>query len=329
MAHCASLATSENGSGARPPAEGQIMTVTGPIAPEELGVALPHEHVLSRFGEPPARRSDYDLPDLFDTVVPILENVKSLGCDAIMDCTAAYFGRDPLIMRQLAELSGLHLLTNTGYYGAADDRYVPDHAYDETADRLADRWLTEWTEGVDGTGIRPGFIKTAVDGNGLSDIDRKLVRAAARTHKESGLTLAVHTSGNVPGARDQLAILNEEGVDPSAWIWVHAQNVEDLDALADAAEQGAWIEFDGIQPGDAVERHLNLVRAMRQRDLLDRVLLSHDGSSYPPEGTEPRPYDTLFTIILPRLRSAGFSEEEIRQLTVKNPRRAFTVRVRS
>ncbi|MEF8795622.1 MAG: hypothetical protein V5A48_04145 [Salinivenus sp.] len=310
-------------------AEGQIMTVTGPVPPDEMGPALPHEHILSRFGVPPDRYPDYNLKDLFDTVVPKLEAVKALGGDAIMDCTAAYFGRDPLVLHRLAEVTGLRLLTNTGYYGAADDRYVPDHAYDETAEQLADRWLAEWTDGVDGTGVRPGFIKTAVDGGPLSDIDAKLVRAAAKTHRESGLTIAVHTSGNVPAAREQLSILNEEGVDPSAWIWVHAQNVDDVGALAAAAEQGAWIEFDGLAPGDAVGRHVELVRAMQERGLLGRVLLSHDGSSYPPEGSEPRPFDTLFRTFLPELRSAGIGEEIIRRLTVENPRRAFTVRVRT
>lgn len=308
--------------------EGSIMTVTGPVPPEEMGTALAHEHILSRFGEPPARRADYDLADLFQTVVPILEDVQSVGCDTIVDCTAAYFGRDPLIMKRLAEITGLHLVINTGFYGAADDRYVPAFAYDETVDQLADRWLAEWTEGVDRTGVRPGFIKTAVDGEGLSGIDRKLVRAAARTHAESGLTIAVHTSDNVDGARQQLAILEDEGISPSAWIWVHAQNVSDLDALAEAAEQGAWIEFDGIGP-DTIQHHVTLVREMQERGHLNRVLLSHDGSSYPPEGVDPRPFDTLFRTFLPELRSAGFTDKEIQQLTVHNPRRAFTVHVRT
>ena len=325
----ASMARDWQANTVPPAAEGQIMTVTGPVPPEEFGTALPHEHVLSRFGRPPARRPDYDLRDVFETVVPILNDVQSAGCDAIMGCTAAYFGRDPLIMHRLAELTGLHLLTNTGYYGAVDDRYVPDHAYDETAAQLAERWLAEWTEGVDGTGVRPGFIKTAVDNGPLSDIDRKLVRAAAKTHKNSGLPIAVHTSDNVPAAREQLSVLKEEGVDPSAWIWVHAQNVDDLDALAEAAEQGAWIEFDGLAPGDEIEHHLALVQAMQERDLLGQVLLSHDGSSYPPGNAEPRPFDTLFRTFLPRLRAAGIDEETIRRLTVENPREAFTVRVRT
>lgn len=75
--------------------------------------------------------------------------------------------------------------------------------------------------------------------------------------------------------------------------------------------------------------HIRFVETMRGHDLLDRVLLSHDGSSYPPDGTELRPYDTLFRSFLSELRSAGFREKEVHQLTVENPRRAFTVRIRT
>ena len=56
------------------------------------------------------------------------------------------------------------MITNTGYYGAAGDKYVPQHAYEETVDQLADRWTGEWEDGIEGTGIRPGFIKGGVDG---------------------------------------------------------------------------------------------------------------------------------------------------------------------
>lgn len=311
-----------------PAVEGRIMTVMGPIAPEAMGTALPHEHLASRFGAPPARRPDYDEARLFEAVVPALRRVRELGADTVADATAAYFGRAPRILKQLSERTGMNVLTNTGYYGAADDRYVPEHAYEEEAGALAARWLEEWREGIDGTGIRPGFIKTAVDGGPLSEIDRKLVRAAARTHLESGLTIAVHTGDNVQAATEQLAVLREEGVAPAAWIWVHAHDVRDPSALAEAAQQGAWIEFDNIGP-DAIEQHVELVQAMKQRRLLEQVLLSHDGDSFPIAKWSPRPYDTLFTTFLPRLREAGFSETEVRQLTVENPRRAFTVRVRA
>ncbi len=120
----------------------------------------------------------------------------------------------------------MQIITNTGFYGAANDRYVPQVAYQKTPEKIAEIWIDEFKNGIQDTEVKPGFIKTAIDGDGLSSIDAKLVRAAAITHRETGLTIAVHTSGNVEGARKSLQILKEEKVAPEAWIWVHAQNAE-------------------------------------------------------------------------------------------------------
>lgn len=330
LAHAALLTA---GACARPSIPGrtsdaQVMTVDGPIRPEALGVALPHEHVMSTFGGDPSPRGVYDEAALIEAVVPYLQHVKSLGADTLFDATAAYFGRAPELLQRLSRASGLQIVTNTGYYGAADDRYVPAHAYEETAEALAQRWLREWETGIDGTGIRPGFVKVGVDGSPLSALDRKLVRAAALTHLGSGLTLAIHTGGDPAAAAAQLAILREEGVHPSAWIWVHAHNVDRAEALLPAAEAGAWIELDGLSE-NTLDHHVSLAEALRARGLLGQVLLSHDGNSYRYGGGPMRPYEALFTHALPRLRARGFSQAEIQQLTAENPQRAFTIRVRT
>ena len=303
------------------------MTVRGPIMPEAVGVMLPHEHLMSTFGAEPSLHPRYDEADLLQAVLPRLRTLKGLGAQTVADATAAYFGRDPALLRRLSEASGLHLLTNTGYYGAADDRYVPAHAYEESADELAARWLDEWRHGIGETDVRPGFIKIGVDAGPLSDVDAKLVRAAARLHLASGLTVAVHTGDNAEAVREQLAVLEEEGVAPTAWIWVHAHKVARAEDLLPAAEAGAWIELDGLS-AEAVPHHLALVQAMKEEGFLGQVLLSHDGNSYRGGGKPPRPYDALFTHFLPALAETGFTNVEMRTLTVENPARAFTVRVR-
>ncbi len=306
---------------------GRIMTVRGPVAPESLGAMLPHEHVFSQFGGGLVENPEYDTGDLSNRVTPYLRYVQALGCSAVADCTAAYFGRAPGLLQHLSEQSGIHLLTNTGYYGAAGDDYIPEHAYGESVQTLAQRWIHEWEHGIEQTGIRPGFMKIGVDSGPLSDIDAKLIRAAAITHTHTGLTIAVHTGGSPEAAMMELEILREEGVHPGAWIWVHAQNVQDVSALSEAAEMGAWIEFDGLS-ADSLDRHLELVQSMRDKGYLNRVLLSHDGNSFPGRGQAPRHYDVLFTTFTDILASAGFSEQEIRQMTRENPGKAFTVRVR-
>jgi len=310
--------------------EGRVMTVRGLAAPESLGLMLPHEHFFSNFGEEPGEPPVYDEAALLAAVVPYARRVKELGCGTVADATAAWFGRNPLLLRTISEKTGLHILTNTGYYGAASDRYVPKHAFEENAARLAARWVREWREGIAGTGIRPGFLKIGVDAGPLSEIDAKLVRAAAIAHRESGLTIAVHTGGNPDAALQQMAILREEGVLAEAWIWVHANQVKsgEEEALEQAAKAGAWISLDGLDEG-TLERHLELVLRLRAKGHLSRVLLSHDGNSFRAGGKRPmRGYTILFEKFLPELRRAGLGEGEIRRLTRENPARAFTIRRR-
>jgi phosphotriesterase-related protein len=311
--------------GAGSSALGRVMTVTGAIDPQAMGFALPHEHVMSTFGAESARYPYYDVDALSEAVLPYLRRVKSLGCQTLVDCTAAYFGRHPEILRRFSKESGLNILTNAGYYGAAGRRYIPDHAYEETVDELAGRWVREWQFSIDGTGVRPGFIKTGVDDGPLSEINRKLITSAARTHLRTGLTIQTHTGDNQVAAQEILSILQAEGVHPSAWIWVHAHHVEDIDRVAQAAEQGAWISFDGINE-ESGSHILGLVAQMKVRGYLERVLLSHDGDSYCLG--QFRPYHLLLTDFVPMLKGSGFDAEDIDQLTVDNPSRAFTVRVR-
>ena len=311
----------------RKSAEGQVMTVRGPIEPEAMGRVLPHEHLMSTFGAAPSPHPDYDEAALMQAVLPRLHELRQLGCQTIADATAAYFGRDPALLRRLSEASDLHILTNTGYYGAADDRYVPDHAHQASADDLAARWREEWEKGIDGTSVRPGFIKIGVDAGALSDVDRTLVRAAARLHRTSGLTIAVHTGNNEAAAKEQLAVLEEEGVAPAAWIWVHAHQVERVEGLVEVAQAGAWVSLDGLGE-DTLETHLTLVQELKKHGVLGQVLLSHDGNSYRGEDRPPRPYKALFTRFLPMLREAGYAEREISALIATNPQRAFTVKRR-
>jgi len=309
---------------------GRIMTVLGPIDPSTMGVTLPHEHVLVDFvGAEQASPARYNADEVIKTALPHLRRIRELGCKTFVDCTPAYIGRDPLILRHLATKTGLNMLTNTGYYGAANDKYVPRRTYGETEQHLANRWIKEHKTGIAETGVRPGFIKIGVDAGRLSDIDKKIVRAAALAHHATGLTIASHTGDSV-AALEQLEVLKEHHVSPRAWIWVHARKDPGSDALIEAAGEGAWIEFDSIGPGK-ISQNVELVTRMKQANLLDRVLISQDAGWYhvgEPGGGKFRPFDSLFVEFLPALKAAGLTDAEIRQLTVENPANAFTIELR-
>jgi phosphotriesterase-related protein len=302
-----------------------IDTVRGPIRPRDLGITLMHEHVLVDFiGAEKIGPGRYDPDEAFRIALPHLKRLRGLGCRTLVECTPAFIGRDPLLLRRLAGASGLHLLTNTGYYAAAGTKYVPRHAYSESVEELARRWITEFEQGIGNTGIRPAFIKTGMDKGPLPEISRKLIRAAAITARATGLKIAAH-SGDGDAALEALDILRDAGVKAGAFIWVHAQNEKEPGRHARAAEMGAWVEFDGISEA-SLDRHLGMVRAMIDRGLIGRVLLSQDAGWYrvgEPGGGNFLPYDLIFTRFLPALRQAGASEEQVRQLMVLNPREAL------
>jgi phosphotriesterase-related protein len=302
-----------------------VHTVTGPVAAARLGVTLMHEHVLVDFvGADKVSPARYNAAEAFAAVLPHLKAVRALGCETIVECTPAYLGRDPLLLKRLSEASGVRILSNTGSYGAAKDRYLPPHAFSESAEQLAARWVDEFERGIDRTDVKPAFMKIGVDEAPLSEVDAKLVRAAALTHRETALPIASHT-GTGRAAVEQLDILERAGVPPPAFIWVHAHSEKDGSFHTSVAKRGAWVEFDGISDASTA-RHVELVTGMKERGLLHRVLVSQDAGWYrvgEPGGGQFRPYDTIFTKFFPALRAQGFTDADVRQLLVVNPAAAL------
>jgi phosphotriesterase-related protein len=311
------------------PEDGNIMTVTGPVSFKKMGVTLTHEHILVDFiGADSITDQRWDNSKVIDRSLPFLVQIKNLGCMTLVECTPAFLGRDPLLLKALSDSSGINIITNTGYYGAMNNKFIPKHAFTETADQLAARWIDEWENGIGNTGIKPGFIKIGVDGGRLSELHKKLVVAAARTHLRTGLTIASHTGPAIP-AFEELEILKEEGVAPEAFIWVHSQAESDISNHVKAAAMGAYISLDGINE-NSLSDYIKIIKNMKVNNLLNKVLLSHDAGWYHPgieNGGEYLGYTTIFEKLLPALRSENFSEGEINQLMVINPSQAFKIGV--
>ncbi|NJK82516.1 MAG: hypothetical protein HC912_00565 [Saprospiraceae bacterium] len=202
----------------------KIMTVNGWINKKQMGVTLPHEHIIVDFvGAEQIDTTTYDLQAMYDAALPFLLQLKAHGCNTFIDCTPNYLGRSPSLLKQLADATGLNIITNTGYYGAVNHKYLPEHVKTETPQQLADHWVKEWEQGLDGTNIRPSFMKLSVGDGPISDLQRKIIEAGAIAHKALGLTIASHTGGN-GAVLEELDIIERQGVHPSAFVWIHAQN---------------------------------------------------------------------------------------------------------
>jgi len=311
-----------------PPDAPYTYAVRGKLPVSDMGASLIHEHVLVDFiGADKISPDRWQHDSVIRKVLPYLQEIKSLGINTLVECTPAFVGRDVLLLQKLSVRSGLNILTNTGYYGASDNKYLPKWAFTETAEQLASRWIAEFETGIENTGIRPGFIKTGVNNGKLSELHQKLIRAAALTHLKTGLTICSHTGPPLP-AREEIEILEKSGVHPSAFVWVHASG--SAEEMEDLAKSGCWISLDGVNT-DNIARHLELISFLKNKNRLKQVLISHDAGWYrpgEPDGGEFRGFTTISGKLIPALKSSGFTDADIHTLMVDNPAKAFAIGLR-
>jgi len=310
--------------------ESKVRTVSGEILASTMGKTLHHEHLLVDFiGADSIGYHRWNKTEVVEKVLPYLLEIKKSGYKTLVDCTPAYLGRDPELLKMLSEKSGIQIITNTGLYSAVGGKYIPDYGFTEIAEQLAKRWISEAKNGIEGTGVYPGFIKIAVERKPLEEINRKVVEAACITHKATGLVIMSHTGLAVP-AFQQIQILKSYGIDPSAFIWTHAHNEQDFAKHIEAAKMGAWIAFDNFTPNQ-LERFVAFALLMKKKSLLNKVLFSHDAGWYDPgkpDGGMFRGFTEIEELLIPALKKAGLKQKDIDQLFIVNPANAFKVQVR-
>ncbi len=303
-----------------------IQDITGLNSVKPGEIWLSHEHILVDFiGADSINSGLWNKPDVIKQVLPFLLELQNFNVKYFVDATPQFLGRDVLLLKELADLSGIKIITNTGLYGARNNKFIPAYAKKITAEELAEQWVEEFENGIDGTTLKPGFIKISVDNtDSLSPMHRKLVKAAAICHLKSGLTIASHT-GKSLALWPQLEILSEQGVSSTAFIWVHAQAEEQESNFQKAAETGCWISLDGL--GWEIDKHVEKLVYAKRNGFLDQILISHDAGWYDPQKNEQKikPYTPIFKTLIPILRSKGFTENDINLLISVNPSKAYGI----
>jgi phosphotriesterase-related protein len=313
---------------------GTIVTVTGSIKSTEMGFSLIHEHVVTNFiGADKVTLPPDGIDSTARKLLPHFIALKKRGIQSLVECTPNYIGRDVRLLKRIAELSGINIITNTGYYAAVNKRYLPPSAFTDDVETIANKWEREFLEGIEATGIRPGFMKLGVDNGPLDSVEQKLLRAAINVSKTTQLVIAVHT-GDGAAALSELEIIEKENWKAEKLIWVHAQNGTDEERKI-MAQKGAWVSLDGVSER-TVEQYLSSLLYMKRNGLLHRVLLSHDdGWSVLVNGSyealdlfkngNQKPYTTISEKLLPKLRANGFTKSDINLIMVENPSKAFSL----
>ena len=304
---------------------GSVMTVLGPIPADQLGYVLPHEHPYCQLRQASYR---YDFPDQFDDDRIVTAEVAAfgeLGGTTLVDLTVPDIGRSPERLRTLSENTGVQIVMGCGWYRG--NYYRPEDVIERrTAGSLADQLIGEITDGVDGTGIKPGVIgEIGVEKTWVAPAEERVLRAAARAHKETGLALgAIHAIG--PVAPDILTIFEEEDVDMSRVAVGHCDSYPHMEFLEGIIARGALVMFDNCGQYGALktfEEHImNTVKELVDRGHEDYILLSHDTCKFPQFKIHGGPgFVYISETVIPTLRDLGIAEETINKIIRDNPRR--------
>jgi predicted metal-dependent phosphotriesterase family hydrolase len=311
--------------------DGHVQTVRGPIDPGTLGFTLPHEHTAISLWHIPNRWDYWELRRDEPIISSELAGFVAKGGTGLVDVTLPGVGRDPAWLARLSETSGLHIVMGAGWYREA---YYPAEALIDrrAVDDLADEIVREASQGVAGTGIRAGIIgEIGTDKPWLSAQEERVHRAAARAAKRTGLAITTHAVQSTVGL-DQLAVFEAEGADLSRVVIGHADSHPDPAYHRAIVDRGASVEFDFLGMSfTPLERHgegrvVESICDLLAAGHVERILLSqdvcHDSqlAHYGGNG-----YTYLADAFLPRLRAAGVSDDEIRTITVDNPRRLLTI----
>jgi phosphotriesterase-related protein len=304
-------------------------TVLGPIDADQLGLILPHEHLFTDLRTPDAPgQGEGDPADVVRVMKPYLDEAEAAGITALVECSPPGVGQNAAVIKYGAQNTGIALVMPTGLYR---QQWIPQDKL-EASDAALTAWMVgEITEGIQGTDVKAAFLKMGVSNEGITRDESRNLRAAARAAIETGVLIASHTSGPLAGqhAMQEMDILESEGLECEQFNWVHAQHA-DVMVHVRAAERGAYIGFDGLQPAQE-EHYLKLVLDALTAGIEEHILLSHDRGWYrpgEPDGgaSQVKGFTYLVEGFLPRLRQEGVSEDLITLMTETNPKRAFRMR---
>jgi phosphotriesterase-related protein len=284
---------------------------------------LPHEHVFVdlRTWDKPGY-AEADAADVVRLMAPEIERIKAVGYAALVECSTVGVGRRADMDLAVSRATGFPIVVPTGIYR---EPWVPPFGHEWDEDRLSDWMLLELTEGIESSGVVAGWVKLSAGDAGITPVEAKIMRAAARAAAKTNAVIGSHTiRGRV--VMDQLNIIERAGYSPSRFISIHTQAEPDPALHLAVARRGAFIEYDWIGVHGSDESYIENIHRVLDAGLGGRLLLSQDRGWYDPAlpmGGTPKPYTYLHDVFLPKLAASGVDASTIAAIQRDNPFRAF------
>jgi phosphotriesterase-related protein len=312
-----------------------VQGVAGPIGADQLGLTLIHEHfraqdeaVAIQWPHVHDREGEYRM------ALEAAEAVKAHGVRTVVDPTAMLLGRDVRVLQRLAADSGLQIVACTGIYTYD---HLPQFFLNRDADFMAGCFVHDIEQGIQGTHVKAAFIKCAADEPGVNENIEKIHRAAARASVQTGAPIMAHSRPASGTGPRQVEIFLEEGVAPERIQMAHTGDTDDLDYIEQLLHQGVYVGMDryGLELFLPMDRRNATVTELLRRGYADRMFLSQDYAVgidwFPPETVEQLlagglvaegySMTLLFERVIPALREAGMTDEQLDTMLVENPKR--------
>jgi len=316
-----------------------VMTVTGPISSDELGVTLMHEHFALGF---PGWYADYSLAPYDAEAIEgkslkVLKELKDAGIRTVVDASPADLGgRNPSMMKSLSEKSGINIIAVTGLYTEGGGAWGHYKWQSEMGGRNLEEdfyelFTREITVGIGKSGVKAGLLKVATSDPVITEYEQTVIKAAVRVSKETGVSIITHTEGPTVGPAQQDLFL-KLGADPKGIVIGHQNNSNDIAyQLSQLQKPGFYIAFDRtanipMLPPGSEENIISLIK----QGHADRIMLSHDYTivwlgrpwERPASWADWTPL-YLHKKLIPKMKAAGVTDEQITTIFVDNPRRFF------
>ena len=312
-----------------------VNTVLGPVDTANLGFTLSHEHILvSSAGVRQTYPEFQDRQATIEDAVVALKEAYDEGLRTIIDMTTIDLGRDVQLMEEVSKRSRINIIATTGVHLS-----IPGVFGGVSPDDIAPLYVRKIEEGIDGTGIKAGVIKSASDQGGMTDLEEVNLRAVARAQKLTGIRISTHTWSPDRVGDQQILILEEEGVDLNRVCIGHSNDDTDLDYLLGMLRKGVWLGLDRYPDARFPlgtpdwRQRTQIVKQIIDAGFGHRVMLSHDHDiprSLPTQklrderqGYNPDGYLFITRQVLPYLSELGATDQDINQIMVETPRKFF------
>ena len=295
-----------------------IRTVLGDIAKDELGFTLAHEHLIIDLNR--VRKDGVSYIEDINEVIPEIQMAQKQGIEAVFEVSTIDLKRDVRKLKEISEKTGLKIVCSTGFYLS---EYHPAWLDDASKEDIAEVYIKELTEGIDGTDIKAGIIaEIASSPERFVGNEKKILEAAAIASKKTGFAVSTHTGR--PNATETIETLINGGVDPDKIIIGHQDLIDDSEYHLSLLKYGVNIAFDTCGKSAYMPDETRAMNALKlvEAGYEDHLVLSNDVSRHTYFTTfDGKGYLAVMGTVVPLMREYGIKETAIEKFLRDNPAR--------